>query len=641
VLAAGAAAVSATTIRAAGPPGPPPPGNPATPIKHLVVIFQENVSFDHYFGTYPFALNKAGDGQTFTPAKGTPDVNGLTWSLLAANPNSSNPMRLDSSPIGNPGSPGGQITCDQDHNYSDEQQAFNGGKMDQFVQSLGSSSGNLPSTTTKCNTLKPVVMDYYDGNTVTGLWNYAQHYAMSDNSWETTFGPSAPGAINLVSGDTGDVDMNHTVNANLATQWIATSSAPNGDITPDGHGGYSLTSDAQPYWDDCSTRDALALKGRNIGDILNQHHLSWGWFQGGFAPTTTFADATKATEIGHPNQSTADFIPDEFKGSFTGKVTPTGASNQALCNAVHPVGVAFGATTAQTPPLNFGFKDDYIAHHEPFQYYASTANPHHLAVPNNGGVDTLAGLQEIGWDTQTYDHGVPQFDTPNHQYDTSDFDQLVAGLDNHDQGVDLPAVSFIKAPGYEDGHAAYSDPADEQAFVVHIINELEQSPDWSSTAVVINYDDSDGWYDHAFSGVTNQSQSPADNLTNTVLGAIGAGNTTSGLCTPSNPPAPPGPPPGPLAGEQGRCGFGPRLPLLLISPWAKTNYVDGNMSDQSSMINFIEYNWNLPGIPGSFDNVLDHTDQQEGIKFDLAGLFNFDGPPNDTQYILNPATGTP
>ena len=46
-------------------------------------------------------------------------------------------------------------------------------------------------------------MDYYDGNTVTALWNYAQHYAMSDNNWDTTFGPSTPGALNLISGQTG------------------------------------------------------------------------------------------------------------------------------------------------------------------------------------------------------------------------------------------------------------------------------------------------------------------------------------------------------------------------------------------------------------------------------------------------------
>jgi phospholipase C len=573
-----------------------------------VVIFQENVSFDHYFGTYPFATNS--DGSTFTPAQGTPAVNGLNFSLLAANPNESSPKRLDSSPTGLAGSPGGQLTCDQDHNYSDEQQAFDGGKMDQFVQSLGGTFGNAPGTTTPCNTLTNVVMDYYDGNTVTGLWNYAQHYAMSDNSWETTFGPSAPGAINLVSGDTGGVDTTHEANSPS----ISTAASPNGDITPDGHGGFSLTSDAQPYWDDCSTRDAVGLKGKNIGDLLNERHISWGWFQGGFTPTTTFADAAIAT--GNPAQSTATFTPDEFKTLGASLVAGTHASNQALCNKITPVGVALGGSG------QYGYKDDYIAHHEPFQYYASTANPHHLAPTS---------LSAIGTDTQSYVHGVPQFDTANHNYDTSDFDSLVAAITDDQLSKNaLPAVSFIKAPGYEDGHAQYSDPADEQAFVVHVINELEQSPDWSSTAIVVNYDDSDGWYDHAFSGVMNPSHSPADNLTNSVLKPA---TGTSGECGAKTA--------GALAGEQGRCGFGPRLPHLVISPWAKTNYVDGNMSDQSSVINFVEYNWHLTGIPGSFDGVLDPLDQHEGVKFDLGGMFDFGAPPNTTPYILDPVTGNP
>ena len=67
-----------------------------TPIKHLVVIFQENVSFDHYFGTYPFAANSAGE-PSFQHRKGTPGVNGLTRALLNHNPNQHNPFRLDRS----------------------------------------------------------------------------------------------------------------------------------------------------------------------------------------------------------------------------------------------------------------------------------------------------------------------------------------------------------------------------------------------------------------------------------------------------------------------------------------------------------------------------------------------------------------
>ncbi len=110
--------------------------------------------------------------------------------------------------------------------------------------------------------------------------------------------------------------------------------------------------------------------------------------------------------------------------------------------------------------------------HEPFNYYASTANPHHLTIPVDGaGQDTLAGLEEIGTDTQSYSGGVPQFNTPNHQYDTSDFDQLVAAIgDGEVSPSALPAVSFLKAPGYQDGHPGYSEPADEQVFVTKEID---------------------------------------------------------------------------------------------------------------------------------------------------------------------------
>ena len=98
-----------------------------TPIRHLVVIFQENVSFDHYFATYPNASNT--DGSPFTPKLGTPLVNGLfTGGLLDHNPNAVQPFRLGH---------GDAATCDQDHNYPDEQKAFNAGAMNRFVETVG------------------------------------------------------------------------------------------------------------------------------------------------------------------------------------------------------------------------------------------------------------------------------------------------------------------------------------------------------------------------------------------------------------------------------------------------------------------------------------------------------------------------
>ena len=584
VVAAGVAATAATASHAG--PRTTAEASTATPIKHVVVIFQENVSFDHYFATYPKAANT--DGQPFAAAPGTPSVNGLSSALLTSNPNAAQPFRLDTSANGPAGNGNGELTCDQDHGYTDEEKSFDNGAMDQFVQTVGTHTGTDPGHTANCDAA--TVMAYYDGNATPALWNYAQHYAMSDNSFGTTYGPSAPGAINLVAGTTGGVSP--TLQANN----------PSSDLTSDGLGGQSLISDAQPYWDDCSTRDAVALTGKNIGDVLNAAGLSWGWFQGGFRPTETFSAATGGT------QPTSSFIVDQFKSSGFQNQVPHSA-NQGLCDAVSPVGVAFGATLASAP---WGYKDDYIAHHEPFEYYASTANPHHLAP---------ASLASIGTDTQHYAGAVPQFDTANHNYDMSDFDSLVAAITSKTLPASaLPAVSFLKAPGYEDGHAAYSDPADEQAFVVKEINALEKTPDWSSTAVFINYDDSDGWYDHAYPGVQNPSTSPADALTGT------------GQCLSSTIAHP-------LANEQGRCGFGPRLPMIVVSPWARANYVDHDLSDQASMIDFVEYNWRLPGISGSFDRALASTDASKRIPFDLAGMFDFKHVSDTPTFPLDPSTG--
>ncbi|MDT4939089.1 MAG: phospholipase [Pseudonocardiales bacterium] len=596
-LALGAVALTAAAVALpASSSALPATHRAASPIQHLVVIFQENVSFDHYFGTYPSVPNTS--GSPFHAAPGTPAINGLSGALLTANPNGVNPKRYDPSVIAD------VLTCDQDHNYADEQKAFDHGLMDQFPQTVGNGS-SLSPTGSQC--VKGDVMNYYDGNTTTALWNYAQRYAMSDNSYGTTFGPSSPGAINLVSGDTGAVDMAHAVN----NPSISSPTSPNADLTADGQGGYSLTSDAQPYWDDCSTRDAVAMSGQNVGDELNAAGLSWGWFQGGFRPTTTFAAAAAAS--GHADQPTAEFTPNEFKnGGFNSSVPHS--ANQGICNAVHPVGAGLSGALA-TGAGQYGYKNDYIPHHEPFQYYATTANPHHLTLPtDSSGRVPVSALRTVGTDTQHYQAGVPQFDTPNHNYDSSDFDQLVAAIGKGKLPASaLPAVSFLKAPGFQDGHGAYSDPLDEQRFVVDEINALQKTPAWRTTAVVIAYDDSDGWYDHAYSGVRNPSATVADALTGT--GTCGTGT--------------------PMAGEQGRCGYGPRLPLLVVSPWAKQNYVDHTLTDQSSILKFVEDNWSLPRIAGSFDEIAGSLNSM----FTFSNLRQGQRVPDDRPLVLSPVTG--
>ena len=455
-----------------------------TPIKHLVVIFQENISFDHYFGTYPKTIRDSKGHVIFRPKKGTPSVNGLTKDLLTHNPNSAQPFRLTD-----------HVTCDQDHNYTAEQKAYDGGKADEFVEYTEGKGCDVPNE----------VMGYYDGGIVTAFWNYAQNFAMSDNSYNTVYGPSTPGCLNLISGQTGG----------------AKGTAPSNKVV-DG----TIIGDLDPFYDTASKQKDALLKmtGRNVGDLLNDKNITWGWFQGGFRD---------------PSQEHA-------------------------CDSSDP-------------------KKDYTPHHEPFQYYASTSNPKHLP--------------------PTSPEMVGKNDQANHQYDLAD---LWSALDSGN----LPAVCFLKAPSYQNGHAGHSGPVCEQEFLVETINRLEKSPDWKDMAIVISYDDSDGWYDHQAPPLVNYSN-------NASIDFLPPGSKASAPT---------------LGGIQGRMGYGPRLPLMVISPYAKVNYVDHSVTDQTSILRFIEDNWDLGRIGGgSFD----------AMAGSLEGMFDFSGTSAAKPLILDSQTGQP
>jgi phospholipase C len=493
---------------AAKGPNPAEGYSTTTPIKHVVVIFQENVSFDHYFGTYPYANNPDSE-PGFHADPQTPRVNNLLSSgLLTENPNSVQPFRLDRVQA---------VTCDQNHNYGPEQKSFNLGAMDKFPEFVG--QGN--STAFPCADYGKgagIVMGYYDGNTVTAMWNYAQRFAMSDNSFGTQFGPSTPGAVNLISGNTAGA--------------IVSGGNPAGNIAGGASSG-AIIGDPRPSGDDCNptgkTYVSFPSGTTNVGDLLNAANITWGWFQGGFRAT-----------------------------SVSGGV--------ATCAAAS---VGFAGSTA-----------DYIPHHEPFQYYPETANPHHLPPSSNAAIGTS--------------------DQAKHQYDLQDF--FTALADGR-----MPAVSFLKAKAAFDGHPGYSDPLDEQEFLVNTINRIEFSPFWRDTAIIIAYDDSDGWYDHVMDPIINQSQVTDDFLTGE---GLCGGNTASTT--------------------QGRCGYGPRMPLLVISPFARQNYVDHQVTDQSSILRFIEDNWSLGRIGNG------STDEKAGT---LDGFFDFTSGRRAARLLLDPVTG--
>ena len=279
--------------------------------------------------------------------------------------------------------------------------------------------------------------------------------------------------------------------------------------------------------------------GKSIGDLLNAKNISWGWFQGGFTPSTPYNPGTDGSPA-----------------------TP------AQC-------------TTTTNRLDGTPETAYAGYHNPFQFYASTNNQHHIAPAN---------VAEVGHNGAA-----------NHIYDLKYFWKAAFS-------GDLPAVSFLKANRAQDGHPGNSSPLDEQQWLTDTLNKLRSLPEWNETAVFIAWDDSDGWYDHAIGPIMNQSATSADALTG--KGACGTGANS-------------------LAGIQARCGYGPRLPLVVVSSYARENYVDGTVLDQSSITRFIEDNWGLGRIGGgSFD----------AIAGSVNNLFDFNHQRRD-RLFLDTTTG--
>jgi phospholipase C len=521
-------------------PSPQDAAPTATPIKHVVVLFNENVSFDHYFATYPNATNPPGE-PAFTAVPHTPSVNNLANAhLLSNNPNATNtangsdasePFRLDRTQA---------ATADQNHAYTAEQQAYDGGKADLFPKYTGKGTpGGVGAFGTKGQ-----VMGYFDGNTVMALWQYAQHFAMSDNAYNGTYGPSTPGALEVVAGQTNGMRI-------VATSKQPATLATYSYYIKDGQGGFTMINDVDPAYDVCSVpKDQVMMAGKNIGDLLNAGGVTWGGFMGGFNLDTTNPNGTAGCK-----RSTHSTI----------------VSQDVV---------------------------DYIPHHNWFQYFTSTANPKH-ARPSS--------VAAIGY---SYEHDGTTAEPANHEYGLQDFYAAV-------KAGNFPAVSFIKLPGYQDGHAGYSDPLDEQAGTVQLLNFLQQQPGWKNTAVIIAWDDSDGWYDHAFAKTTSASfDAGADQLDGP--GKCGSGKPLAGvLGKPVN----------------GRCGPGTRLPFLVVSPWAKPNYFSHSRVSLASVVRFIEDNWlhgKLLG-GGSFD----------ATAGSIMDMFAFSGGTRNAVLYLDPATGGP
>ena len=377
-------------------------------------------------------------------------------------------------------------------------------------------------------------MGYFDGNTVTAYWNYAQHFALSDNSYATMSGQSTRGALNLTAGDTYGV----LCGPQTAVYGSVPECGGPGVVRPRRRRrptAPSARSSTTPIRIGTSARKAstAALTGRNIGDLLTAAGVTWGWFQGGFT-----LDASGKCSASH---------------------------------ALEAFDRAIGVDPA-TDTLRF---TDYVPHHNPFQYFASTANPQHLP-------PTSVAM-------------VGKTDQAKHLYDLTWFWEA-AGAGN------LPAVSFLKAPAYQNGHPGNSNPLDEQEFLVRTLNRLQQLPQWRRHGG-----------DHRGRRLRRlvrprdaADREPVEHDARLPVRRQAATDPARAAAT----------------GRGSRCSWSRRT--------RSENYVSHALTDQTSILRFIEDNW-LDGeriSDISFDRIAGSLDD----------MFDFSRPVM-RKLLLDPATG--
>ena len=560
-------------------------------VKYVFVLFQENRSFDSYFGTYRGANGLFSDGGSSPVPRGDAHTPGFVQALpaLEGPATSIRPFRIG------PNQHAADLD-DVDHSHArmaakmDLAGGTGAARMDRFAAVEAAKYNVNGATTLKGRQYGELAMAYEDCDTVPFLWNYANRFVLFDNIFQTVVGPSSPNALAMIAGQSGE------------TQWVKHGSDPFVPGTPSSFQ-VPVVGDPVPFWGSPADPARAADK-----QPQNPYGEGYGLAASGQSPNQTYASlpltlagadvkrqmaadadaARNQADIGADIPAVAaagrptipwgwyqeGFDAEAAEGLFH---TPGNGSRNPADTTPSPLGNPLAKVGTQAP-AGGDTHNSYIAHHNGPQYFGYIAdNPeetlreHGLgdffadmdkrALPASGGVFYVRG----GY--QNIQHLTPWVD----------------GL-----GADEARAVTAGFQG-DDDHPAYSDSQISEALIAREVNAVARSPYWGQSAIVITYDESEGDYDHVPPRILS-------------FDPVGLPDSR-----------------------------GPRIPLLVISPYARAHVVSREEGDHNSVIRLINALFGLPALA-------DLPDEAAARK--AAGTdHRFDGPNGTPNADLGPHDG--
>lgn len=464
-------------------------------IKHVFVLYQENRSFDHYFGTFPGA-----EGLFSHPAGETP---GFTQYLvgLDGKKQAIQPFRIGPDQYA-------ADTGDVDHSHEGivaKMDYVNGRpEMDKFAASEEARRMKGGPPTLSAVQYGELTMAYVDGDTIPFLWRWADRFTLCDHIFQTITGPSTPGNLTIIAAQTG------------VSQWIQHPEQAN--KTPYGPG-VPMENDSAPFWG--SKKDTTKI-GRMPNEELKydpQYNLTF--------PTLPLTMAGKTMG----QKATADRDPHGDLDDIQEDVGfLTGHGKASVPWAWYEEGFDKEPTDLESSdPLDAaGRHASYVTHHNGPQYFGYIANNPKMA-------SNLHGLSDFFKDIE-------------HRTLPAEGLFYVKGGYKNIFGMHpvCPDPDAQKAFLGDDDHPGYSDAQISEAMLARAVNAIAKSPYWKDSVIIITWDDSEGDYDHVR-------------------------------------------PPVSTIGPDGKpVSDGPRVPFIIISPYAKSHAIMHEVGDQSSVVKFAD-----------------------------------------------------